>query len=228
MSSSSGTYSSGFLCITADSNLANNAAVLGIMKDNSQNGKFTMPMTTRDPNRVDWQTDMSTLRDPTIDNTDFTFTTEGYYRPVMYMMSDGRTASDVRTPQHLDGHCHPTWVTSIPYISIRLPIQVMSDDVRIVIPTDSDEFRAAAEPAEWVDTDDEDTAINLRQAPAERAIARAAEVGFIDQSGTVMSCAVDVKCEVPVEIWIGGEKQQSVSGRDFRATINEVLTANLS
>lgn len=97
-----------------------------------------------------------------------------------------------------------------------------------MIPTDSDEFRAAAEPAEWVDTDDEDTAINLRQAPAERAIARAAEVGFIDQSGTVMSCAGDFKCEVPVEIWIGGEKQQSVSGRDFRATINEVLTANLS
>jgi hypothetical protein len=53
-------------------------------------------------------------------------------------------------------------------------------------------------------------------------------VAFTDEWGTLTSCAADVKCEVPVEIWIGGEQQQTVSGRDFRVQIKEVLTANLS
>jgi hypothetical protein len=220
MSSSSGTHSTGWLCFTGDSDLANDAAVLGIMKDNSQDGKFTVQMTTADPNRVDWQTDCSTISPA--------FGTEGYYRPYSYTASDGQTYSDMRIPNHLDGYCEPTWVTSIPYILMRLPFQVMSGNVRVVIPTDSDEFRRAAEPAEWVDTDDEDTAINSRQAPAARAVARATEVAFTDEWGTLTSCAADVKCEVPVEIWIGGEQQQNVSGRDFRVQIKEVLTANLS
>jgi hypothetical protein len=213
MSSSSELPATGWVCFTADSAWANKFEILDVMRNNSVEGNFEMPMTTVDG--LTWYTDMYQLSTA--------FTTLAYYKPFCMEIGNGQTESDLRTPRLVDSrYCEPAWVTSMPKITLQFTEATTT--VRVLIPTDTAEFSQATEPAEWVDTDDDDaeTDDRSRKARADKrsvTVARAVKM-HMDEERIITSCADDPKCEIPAKVWIGE------TAHDAELWIDEVLVAS--
>jgi hypothetical protein len=212
-------YAFGYLSITEGSSLSKSSDMVRIMKEKSQDGKFSLYLHADDPSSGSWHTDPSRLGSE--------FTTTGYVHT-----SAELTDGDVKVK-----------ATIIPFVSLAMDASGIAktalhpDNVRLLIP--EDQLSWMQETLEQLETEAEsdesndaatDVQSDQNRTDARPQIARTFAMSTTDESDFLTGSEFITVFQnpfgmVPVELWIGDEEMSPAPGQTTRLAITEHVQA---